>query len=405
MGAKVVIIGHGYTSRLGIIRSLAEIGCDITVIVMVFFGRLGRLIRFDGGKPIDCCSKYVNKVLYCRAKSETDLINLLLAKCSDPSQKTVIIPDSDFSASVVDKYQEKLKDYFLFPHINKTPGAVEQWMDKLRQKKLAQEIGIPVATGVVTHVSSEGFEIPKTIKYPCFTKPLITINGGKQFLCKCEDETKLRRVLSEMGQHFNADVLIEEFKQIDEEYAVLGFSDGQNVAIPAVIQFISNSASHFGIARQGVVMPIDGFERIIDSFKSFVQRIGFFGLFDIDFYKSDGVVFFGELNLRFGGSGYAVTKMGVNLPAMFVKAISGDTQVFHEELVSNKAVYVNERMCIDDWSFYHISEGEFDKMMKTADIHFVYDDEDKGPQRKLERYLRQQRIKRVLRKIIKKLRH
>ena len=57
MRQKVVIIGHGYTSRLGLIRSLADLDCEITVIAMVFNGWFGRLIRFEGGKPIDCRSK------------------------------------------------------------------------------------------------------------------------------------------------------------------------------------------------------------------------------------------------------------------------------------------------------------------------------------------------------------
>jgi hypothetical protein len=34
MKPKVVIIGHGYLSRLSLVRSVAEIGCDVTVIVI-----------------------------------------------------------------------------------------------------------------------------------------------------------------------------------------------------------------------------------------------------------------------------------------------------------------------------------------------------------------------------------
>ena len=41
MPPKVVIIGHSYTSRLGIIRSVAQIGSEITVIVMTGFKRDG----------------------------------------------------------------------------------------------------------------------------------------------------------------------------------------------------------------------------------------------------------------------------------------------------------------------------------------------------------------------------
>ena len=46
MKQHVVIIGHGFTSRLALIRSLAELGCEITVVVTVLHGRLGRFSHF-----------------------------------------------------------------------------------------------------------------------------------------------------------------------------------------------------------------------------------------------------------------------------------------------------------------------------------------------------------------------
>lgn len=51
MNPKVVIIGHGYLSRLSLIRSVAEIGCDVTVIVTMYGDEY--TIR-----PLDCYSKY-----------------------------------------------------------------------------------------------------------------------------------------------------------------------------------------------------------------------------------------------------------------------------------------------------------------------------------------------------------
>lgn len=395
---KVVIIGHGYTSRLGLIRSLGAVGCEVTVIVMVFHGRVGRFIRFDGGKPIDCHSKYVNRILYCNAKDKENLIKLLLDKCTDSNQKVVIIPDSDFSASVIDNNQDRLKDYFLFPHINHTPGAVEHWMQKTTQKQLAREVGLNVADGKIVTVLNQKYEIPEGIDYPCFTKPLLTINGGKSFLKRCNNESELRKILDGVSQHFNADVLVEDFISIDTEYAVVGISDGYEVIIPGVIEFLVNSPSHFGIAREGKIMPITGFEELMSLFKKFVQRIGFCGLFDIDFFLSNGVFYFGEINLRFGGSGYAYTAMGVNLPAMLVKSLNGVDISDMKKEVTEMATYVNERMCVDDWSFYHISESDIYQKIDNADIKFVYNSEDSAPQRKLERYIRQQKVKRVLRR-------
>lgn len=400
---KVVVIGHGYTSRLGLIRSLGAIGCDITVIVMVFHGRIGRFVRFDGGKPVDCYSKYVSRVLYCHAKDKDNLINILLNKCTDPNQKVVIIPDSDFSASVIDSNQERLSGHFLFPHINHEPGAVEYWMQKTVQKQLAKDIGLEVAEGRIVPVKNRQYTIPVGVKYPCFAKPLRTINGGKGFLNRCDSEDDLRKVLNGAGQKKDTDVLVEDFISIDTEYAVVGFSDGKDVVIPGVIQFIVNSPSHFGIAREGRIMPIDGFEHILDQFKLFVQKIGFCGLFDIDFYKSGDKLFFCEMNLRFGGSGYAYTCMGVNLPAMFVKSMLGDSISNNNYSVKQSSTYVNERMCIDDWYDSFIDKREMQSIIDAADIHFILNEDDPRPGKSLKRYIFRQGIKRKIRLLINRI--
>ena len=400
MKQKVVIIGHGYTSRLAIIRSVAQLGCDITVVAMVFHGLWGRLVRSEG-KPIDCCSKYVNGVKYCLVQDEEGLIKLLLDQCVDSNQKVVLIPDSDFSASVIDNHQERLKDHFLFPHINHTPGLVEHWMDKTVQKELAKKIGLNISEGKVVLVENQHYVFPTDVHYPCFTKALATISGGKQFLKRCDNEEELKKVLDKVSMKYNTQVLIEDYKHIDTEYALVGFSDGNHVTIPGIIEFVVNSSSHFGIAREGKIMPNTGFEDLLEQFKEYVRQIGFCGLFDIDFYKSGGKMFFGEINLRFGGSGYAYTVMGANLPAMMVRHLCGESyqDLLHD--VDRTATYVNERMCVDDFVAGHISEKEYNQILAAADIRFVYDPDDPKPNRKLNRYLQYQRLNRIRKKLRK----
>ena len=397
MKQHVVIIGHGFTSRLALIRSLAELGCEITVVVMVLHDRLGRLVHFEGGRPVDCCSKYVSRYLYCAGQDEEALIGLLLSKCVRSGQKTILVPDSDFSAAVVDRHQERLKEHFLFPHIGHKPGAVKHWMDKTVQKALAAEVGLPVAGGCTVPVRGGAYEMPAAVRYPCFTKPLATISGGKGFLRRCEDEAALRRVLDGVAQMFpDTDVLIEDYKPIDTEYAVVGFSDGEQVVIPGVIEFVENCRSHFGIAREGKIRPVAGFEDLLALFTEFVRRIGFCGLFDIDFWESGGVVYFDEMNFRFGGSGYAYTAMGANLPARFVHAMLGQPAVTPD--IQGTATFVNERMVVEDWNFLYLSEAQLREIIRRADIRFVYDERDPAPGRALERLIRRLRVKRTLRK-------
>ena len=133
MKQKVVVIGHGFTSRLSIIRAVGMVDCEVIVIVMAWNSKITK--RLDKSIPVDCRSKYVSKIYWCHYSDGEGLLRILLEKCLDSRQKVIIIPDSDYSAAVIDENQEVLKEHFLFPHIHHQPGAVVDWMNKERQKQ------------------------------------------------------------------------------------------------------------------------------------------------------------------------------------------------------------------------------------------------------------------------------
>ena len=389
---KVIIIGHGYTSRLGLIRSFGYAGFEVTVIVTMYG-------KVNAKKPLDCYSKFVGAIYYCGAKDETGLISILLNKCKDDQQKPVIIPDSDWSAAIVDSNKEVLKEFFVFPFTNN--HNVEYWMDKGNQKMLASEIGLNTPKSVSIHIEEDKAIVPDMVEYPCFTKSLMTKSGGKQCFSRCDDKYQLESTLNSFEQKGYRDILIEDFVNIEKEYAIVGLSDGQDVLIPAVLEFIENCQCHNGIARLGKVQPVIGFEKQIALFQEYVRRTGFVGLFDIDFFYSQGKYIFGEMNFRFGGSGYSVTKMGVNLPALFVKRVAED--IMDPVLpITRSAIYVNERMCLDDCASRNISYCEYREAIKTADISFIYDAEDSLPQKYYGREVRKELFKSIVRRCLKK---
>ena len=401
MRQKVVIIGHGYTSRLGMIRALGIAGYEVTVIVMTGYKRDGKTLNTK--KPIDCYSKYVSRYLFNLASDKDGLIDLLLRECVDPNQKVVVIPDSDVSAAAVDMNHDRLSPYFLFPHVNHEQGAVVRWMDKTRQKTLASECGLNVAKSWTIRVVDGKYTIPNELQYPCFPKPLATIVGGKGGLKRCDNEPELRAVIAMLVQKKQTiDILVEEFRNIQTEYAVLGFFDGKDVVIPGILEIISMaSGGHFGVAKQGRIIPVNGYEELIEKFKTFVHRIGFVGIFDIDFYKSAGELFFGELNLRYGGSGYAVTASGVNLPEMLVKTLIGKSIKDSPKKITKTSVYCNERMCVDDWYGGYITRKELFKIFEASDICFVFDQEDSNPTVQLMKNIRIQRVRKFVKHILR----
>lgn len=400
MSQKVVVIGHGYTSRLGMIRALGKAGYEVIVIVMTGYKRDGKTLNTQ--KPIDCYSKYVSRYLFNLASDKDGLIDLLLRECTDPDQKVVVIPDSDVSAATVDMNQDILSPYFLFPHINHEQGAIVGWMNKQRQKSLAVECGMNVAKSWIIHAVDGKYVIPNELLYPCFPKPLVTIVGGKGGLRRCNNEVELREVIDSLVQKKNTmDIMVEEYRNIQTEYAVLGFSDSKTVFIPGVLEILSMAnGGHFGVAKQGRIVSVDGYEELTDKFKTIIRQIGFVGIFDIDFYKSGGEMFFGEINLRYGGSGYAVTASGVNLPDMLVKTLMGYSIDGLPKQITKVSIYCNERMCVDDWYCGYISKKELNYIVSSSGIHFVSDEDDPEPNRILRKIICGRQIRKVIKSVL-----
>ena len=187
--------------------------------------------------------------------------------------------------------------------------------------------------------------------------------------------------------------MIEDYKKIDREFATLGFSDGKEVIIPGLLELLKiGHRNHFGVAVQGRVFPVPGYEDLVGKFRDLVKEVGFSGIFDIDFFESEGKIYFCELNLRFGGSGFAFTKMGVNLPVMMMKSFRGESLDGMEKTITGKAIYFNERMAIDDWYFGYLTTEEFRKTRSESDIRFVEDAGDPMPQRVLEKEFKNKMI-------------
>lgn len=395
MNKKIIVIGHGYTSRLSIIRSVGMAGYDVDVVVVYYGGKV------LGEKPLDCYSKYVNKILYSPTGDKEALVKLLIDNYSNCTEKPVLIPESDFSVEVIDSNYDQLQQYFLIPNIDHHQGAVVQWMNKSKQKERARSFGLNVASAVIINIKNGTFTIPANIHYPCFPK---SIDGGKTGLGRCDNEEMLKRSLSKMAAIRDRDVLVEEYLHIDKEYALVGFSDGINVCIPAILYNENMSKGvHFGVAKTGRVLPASQFGDLVEKFKALIASICFVGIFDIDFLECQGKFYFDEINLRFGGSGYAVTKAGANLPAMFADFMT--TGKYAPVIVPNTTnlTFVNERICIDEWYAENMTTNEFLKTIMDSDISFIKDEQDAEPYRQFEKRFAQQRRKRFFRHLLSRL--
>ena len=156
--------------------------------------------------------------------------------------------------------------------------------------------------------------------------------------------------------------------------------------------------THFGVAVQGKVYPADDND-LIEKFSELIKKIGFAGIFDIDFYESDGFIYFAEINMRFGGSGYAYTKTGVNLPVMMIKSFLGENNDGMNKKIVQGATFFNERMALDDWYNGYMTTKDFMRLKKSSQINFINDESDSQPQKIFMREFIKKYFKRFARQL------
>jgi predicted ATP-grasp superfamily ATP-dependent carboligase len=393
MTNTVVVIGGNYTSRLGVSRAVGMTGEKVIVI---------KTESGTGTKKcmIDASSKYVNEYYCVPEPDQEGLISLLLTKIKSEQEKIVLIPTDDYTAATIDIYYDKLKPYFLMPNIGDMPGKVVCYMDKERQKKLAAQVGLTVPKYWTAIYKNDSYIIPDGVVYPCFTKSQTSIYGGKSFMKKINSEEELKKHLGDIAVRCQFPVLIEQYIDVEKEYAIPGFTNGKDVFIPGVIE---KKVIYLGVTATGVMRQRSVMEEVAKNIENLIKDIGFVGLIDIELYESKGIIYFNELNLRFGANGYAATSTFGNLPVCLIKFLRTgytDAQDIKWTFLSKK--FASEKVCLqycrDSKSFWH----DYKNILDGADFYFVKNEDDTKPYKYLCISIYISRLKKLVKRIIHK---
>ena len=395
--ATVAIIGRNYTSRLGMIRAVGKLGHHVIVI------KTTRVLpqKYRGAKDIDGYSRYVDNYLYALEPDRNNLLKVILSLKKTTSEKVILIPVDDYAASTIDENIVILKESFLFPNIGMQQGAVNSLMDKRTQKRVAYASGLNVAGGWTIYIKDGKYSIPDDIRYPCFPKPQISFMGDKRCMRKCSNKEELKTVMDEVASQRDCPMLIEEFFDIDKEYATLGFSDGKTVVLPAMLRMLQDGRGpHKGVTLQGEVIPSCEFEEYFRQLRELILDTGFIGLFDVDSFESGGKLYFNELNLRFGASGYSITYMGVNLPHLLINHLLGLENDYSKCQIRQKAIFVNEKVVNDDYEEGYIDKRMFADYLNSACFRFIQSESDPMPWQMFHIQRRLRYFKNAIKRII-----
>lgn len=376
---RVVVAGRNYSSNLAMARSVGMAGYEVEVLrIFTTRPKWTNLSRYI--KP-DAYSKYVKAFYICVSNRKAQNIINRLIRIADPYRKMLLIPADDLVAEVIDEFMDELSPYYIMPNVKNIPGEIGRLMSKEVQKRLAREAGLPVVNSCVLRTVNHQFEIPESVKYPCFIKPNASINGLKTRMRRCDSREELERIITQYSQRRDIEMLVEDFIEIENEYSILGLSTKSGVVAPGF--FMAKQGGHDGrrgVALTGQLVPTAEAQQLIDDIVKFVGTLDFDGLFDVDLIMStEKKLHFIELNLRYGGSGYAVVQGGANLPGMFAdymlkgKPVDKDCRV-----VDDHKSFVSEKIMLEEYLDGYLSQEDMKSIMESADIHFINDPNDAG---------------------------
>ena len=372
---RAVIIGHNYNSILGIARALGPEGYDISVIRT---GRSNKSGLKSLGTAPEKRSKYVSRYFVADSSKPESIIELLVGQLAFTDSKSVVFPVDDIAAEIIDNHLDILEPYFFLPNIAGTQGSVVKMMDKHYQKQLARMSGLLVPNGYSVKVYNGKYELPEIINYPCFVKPETSFNGRKKYMGKCESETSVRQIFDSIAEQMDCSMIIEDYIDIEKEYCVVGLCNNHDVSIPDIIdEMIMGHGSHAGVTCFGKVLSPSRFNSFVIPLKKFLSSLSFNGLFTVDVMESNGKLYFCELNMRMGASGVAVIGAGVNLPLMFAVAAKGEEVDY--DVICDEMFFANEKPLMNDYGQKDISWNDYRRMIRKADIRFLFDKKDIKP--------------------------
>ncbi|MBR5033750.1 MAG: ATP-grasp domain-containing protein [Bacteroidales bacterium] len=366
----IVVVGISHHNTLGVIRALGRKGLS----------RQLHLILIGVSDNISC-SRYISNKRLFRIPSEATLVETLDASLIGTSgNPAIVICCSDSSIAVLDASRSLLKDRYILPSASFVYGGIQGLMGKDIQATIATEVGIHIPDSTLLNVKEKSFNLSleKWDCYPCILKPIDSIQGHKTDIHICPDKASL---ISDIKSSACTKFIVQKYIDKDFEFQLIGCSlkGGEDVVLPGYTRIIRQpDNTNTGFLQYS---PIgDQMRDALSGARSFLKKIGYSGLFSIEFLRGkDGVDYFMEINMRNDGNAICVTDAGMNLPYIWCAYNSGED--YSSEVTNGvKSLYCMPEF--DDFVFVlkgKLSLGTWLKDVRKTQSFMEYSKDDKRP--------------------------
>lgn len=286
---KVILIGGSHHNGLGLVRSFGVNGIR----------PYGIIVCPLGGDSYLTHSRYWEKT-YCVASDEA-AVDLLYKKFSGEKEKPVVIPWSDSTEYCIDSQLDKLKEYFILPSISGKQGAIVDLMDKQKQVEFCKKNGLNMAKSVIFDLDKEIVECD--ISYPVVIKPVVSAEGKKSDIRKCENIDELIACANKLKECGYKRLMVQEYIDFYREIELRGSTGVEDSYLICE-----------NIREWPIFGGTNSFSRVINDVNvteycmkvlAAIKQIGFSGSYDVEMFLCiDGRMYVNEFNWRNSGTSY-----------------------------------------------------------------------------------------------------
>lgn len=378
---KAVVITDDHYNGLGMVRSLGLAGIEVTLLLTASDKSF-----VDSSKYVDKCIK-----IYPTAKAIITEVNKIISEYSDTT--IVLFPLNDFTAQVLDENITSFPSNVLCPNAK---GKMHKLSDKYFIKTIAEDCGFVVPKGVLVDLDKTAYIFWST--FPAIIKPLVSVEGAKSDIAIIQNTSELELEYQRYRDQGYTRALVEEFIDGSNSHMieVMGARNlDSSIDFAGIISKIREFPIQNGsTSYASIVSTHDGIE--FDSITNFLNRIDYVGIFDIEYKYANGKAYFIECNFRNGAPGFIFTKIGHNIPAIWIeKNLKVDLGVEHKQVPE-----IN----------FMIEQNDFINMLKGTPVFFKWQKQYKeackifslkGDQKPVRRYYKQFVVNQLLRRFQK----
>lgn len=369
--ATAIIIGSADIIKLGLIRSLGVVGCKIIAIHLVNTD----LRKIYPYKPLDYYSKYVSAYHFVK---RNELVDFLLKKYADETNKPILFTLDDASVYIIDEAYNRMENKFHFSNCRQEKEGIILLMDKNVQKTLAARAGLNVPKGWIIKWVNGSYNIPNDIQFPCFVKGMLCYYGTKKLQRCCNSESELKNLLKQNTSCFPYPLIAEQFIPNAKEIGVIGLCINGECIIPAKLEKVAGKGSVNGVTMYGNLIPLDDKDVNFVPLRRFIKSLNYTGIINLDLIENNDKLYFLEANFRYAAYGYGLALADVNLPALYVDMINGESKNIKLTRVKR---FFNEKIAAKNVIEGLLSWEQYKMMKNESDFCAIKSKDDPVPYR------------------------